>query len=367
MQRQIDEEQITISALRRLLWASFSSSLMYALFFNAFPTPLMADSLMPAIISCLFLALIVYFHRDPHHRTPKVISLYLVLNLSVFIPTAWIYIWLAWQSEQKLFDFFPPASGVMIAILTLGLAVLPRKYKKYIILGWASTAIPLLHYLVSHPLELHTRHSYELLGLWGPACVLLYMVAPYQKSMRNHMNRVTTDLRRSEQEADRDFLTDIYNRRGLQHWLGQRQHGDLISLALIDIDHFKRVNDIYGHDIGDQVLIEFASRLRTIYRGPHIIARWGGEEFIAVFVNPEANSIVHIADQFQSKLSRLPYQDVGEITASVGMSQIAHHEHFLGLVSQADNALYQAKHNGRNQAVLFSDIEKASTSLNGQN
>ncbi|AEF53225.1 GGDEF domain-containing protein [Marinomonas posidonica] len=359
MRLQNDEEQITISALQRLLWASFFSSLMYAAFFHFFPTPLITDSLIPTLISGLFLALLAFLNQDPHNRISKVITIYVVLTLSAFIPATWIHVWLAWQGEQhRLIDFYPPISGVIIAILTLGLTILPKEFKKYIVLSWACTAIPLVHYLVLHPLELHTRHSYELLGLWGPGCLLLYMVAPYQKSIRNHMLRVATDLQRSELEADRDFLTDTYNRRGLQNWLAQLKHDDLISLALIDVDHFKRVNDTYGHDMGDQVLVEFASRLRTIYRGSHIIGRWGGEEFIAVFINPDSGSMAHIADQFQIKLSQLPYQDVGQITACVGMSHIAHHEHFLALINQADKALYHAKHNGRNQAVLFSDIEK---------
>jgi diguanylate cyclase (GGDEF)-like protein len=243
-------------------------------------------------------------------------------------------------------------------MFTLGLVMLPQRYKKYIVLAWALIALPILHYLIMHPLELHSRHGYELLGLWGPTCLLLYSVAPYQKSIRNHMSRVTNDLKRSELEAERDFLTDVYNRRGIKHWLRRRKHDDLISLILIDIDHFKKINDGYGHDVGDRVLVELASRLRTIYQGQHLIARWGGEEFVAVLVNPEPGEQKDVLKAFQTTLSHLPYQNVGMVTVSVGMSNIAHHEHFVGLVNQADSALYEAKHRGRNQAVLFSDIKK---------
>ena len=363
MEKPLHVEQISVFALKRLLWASFLICIAYAIFFQLYPSPFLADTIIPLVNTGLFILLLMYFHHDPPRRTAFVIKAYVVIAILSFTPTIWLHVWQAWQNEHALFDCFPPISGVIVAMFTLGLVMLPRRYKKYIVLAWALIALPIVHYLIMHPLELHSRYGYELLGLWGPTCLLLYTVAPYQRSIRNHMSRVTMDLKRSELEAERDFLTDIHNRRGLKHWLGQLKHDDLISLILIDIDHFKKINDGYGHDTGDRVLVELASRLRTIYRGQHLIARWGGEEFIVVLVNPKPADLKDVAQAFQTTLSHLPYQGVGLVTVSAGMSNIAHNELFVGLVSQADNALYEAKHRGRNQAILFSELDQQPSAL----
>ncbi|ADZ91935.1 GGDEF domain-containing protein [Marinomonas mediterranea] len=348
------EALITVSAIYRLLIASILSSVGYAVFFNIHRTEFIGDSIFPTINVVIGTALLIYFHGAPSKRISRVIHFYIIQFLLTFVPTSLIHTWAAWNDQLTLIERFPPITGIFIATLAIGLIMLPKHYKKYIVLVWAIVALPLISYLLMNPEELHTDRGHELLGILGPACILLYIMAPYQKNVKSHLDRVANDLKRSKQEADRDFLTDINNRRGLQNKLRELQPNDDICVFLIDVDHFKRVNDTFGHDIGDRVLIEIASRLRTVYPERHFLTRWGGEEFMITLINPKSDRIQTIAERFQTILSHSPYQHVGTVTVSLGVSSLSNHKDFETIVQQADNAMYEAKHNGRNQVALFS-------------
>ena len=351
-----DETKITVSAVYRLLIASFFTSLIFAVFFTVYPTGHAIDSIVPVFDAFILLLALIYFHYNPNLDINKVIVFYITFFVLTFSPSTIYYVYMAWNSEWRFVDEYPPITGLMMAIIMLGIIMLPKQYRPYIVLMWASIALPIITYLLNHPDELQTPRGYELIGTFGPASLLLYVVFPFQKSVRRHINKVTGDLRRYELEAGRDYLTDIYNRRGLDLWLGQLNHDDRIGVLLIDVDHFKQINDRHGHSIGDRVLVEVASRLRTIYFEKHTIARWGGEEFAVLLVNPKTSTLPYIGAMFQQALSSLPYKSVGKVTVSIGISTINHHDDFLDLVNQADLALYTAKNNGRNQAVMFNSI-----------
>lgn len=350
-----DDEEITVSAVYRLLIASFFTSAAFAIFFNIYPTAHIIDSIIPSLDVFILLIALIYFHYHPNTKINKIIIFYIIFFILTFSPTTIYYVWMAWENEWRFIDEYPPISSLTITIITLGIIMLPRQYKRYIILMWASIALPIIYYLLHHPEELQTPRGYELIVTFGPASLLLYIVFPYKKSIRQHIHKVTGDLRRFELEAGRDFLTDVYNRRGLQYWLEELEEKDQIGVILIDVDHFKNINDRYGHTTGDRVLVEVASRLRSIYFEKHTITRWGGEEFAVLLVNPKANTLPYIGSMFQNALGALPYKTVGKVTVSVGVSNIAHHENFLELIDQADKALYIAKNNGRDQAVMYND------------
>ncbi|QUX94081.1 GGDEF domain-containing protein [Marinomonas sp. CT5] len=351
-----DETKITVSAVYRLLIASFFTSLAFAAFFYIYPSVHIIDSIIPALDATLLLIVLIYYHYNPHTDINKIIVFFIIFFILTFSPSTIYYVVMAWKMEWRFIDEYPPITGLVMAIIMLGIIMLPKQYLHYMVLMWASIALPIIYYLLHHPDELQTPRGYELIGTFGPASLLLYIVFPYRKSIRRHINKVTGDLRRYELEAGRDYLTDIYNRRGLDLWLGQLNHDDNIAILLIDVDHFKQINDRHGHSIGDRILVEVASRLRTIYFEKHTIARWGGEEFAVVLVNPKTNTLPFIGSMFQHALGHLPYKSVGKVTVSVGVSSLSHHDDFLELVEQADKALYTAKNNGRDQAVMYNSI-----------
>lgn len=156
-----------------------------------------------------------------------------------------------------------------------------------------------------------------------------------------------------EQLASKDALTGTYNRRALFE-LGenelarvQRQRSSL-SLLMLDLDHFKAINDNFGHQTGDQVLIEFAQRLQSVLRKPAMLGRYGGEEFMVLLpeTNPnEARLVAQRILKITASRSALPHY-----TTSIGLATFQHgaDDTLQALIGRADAALYRAKHQGRN-------------------
>lgn len=169
-------------------------------------------------------------------------------------------------------------------------------------------------------------------------------------------------------QSMRDPLTGLYNRRYLEDFLLKQIHQSErtrtpLSILMLDLDHFKKVNDTYGHDAGDAVLKELGKVLQDDIRVGDIAARYGGEEFIIVFYGIGAEMIKKRAENIRHNVSRLQIkygaQHVGPITISIGAAVYpTHGRNAEALIESADKALYFAKANGRNQVVLFSDIEK---------
>ena len=123
---------------------------------------------------------------------------------------------------------------------------------------------------------------------------------------------------------------------------------------VFDIDHFKRVNDILGHDMGDQILKEVAARLVTNMRSVDVVARYGGEEFMIAMPNTKVDEALIAADRVRSLIAGTPIFVDGEalqITTSVGVAQAEDGENLRDVFKRADDALYKAKESGRNKAL----------------
>ena len=123
---------------------------------------------------------------------------------------------------------------------------------------------------------------------------------------------------------------------------------------VFDIDHFKRVNDILGHDMGDQILKEVAARLVTNMRAIDVVSRYGGEEFMIAMPNTNADKALIAADRVRSLIAGTPIFVDGEalqITTSVGVAEVEQGESLRDVFKRADDALYKAKESGRNKAL----------------
>ena len=167
-------------------------------------------------------------------------------------------------------------------------------------------------------------------------------------------------LSRLEQEALTDPLTGLGNRRDFQKyfaWVKAKSVRDHqpFSLAMLDIDHFKRVNDVYGHNVGDAVLIHFAEILKFHVRETDRLFRWGGEEFIILLPDTSAADARAIAERVRSSIENSPYRyrDLNvSYTVSIGLfSENIHQKNVNDPVVIADRNLYMAKSKGRNQVV----------------
>jgi diguanylate cyclase (GGDEF)-like protein len=169
-----------------------------------------------------------------------------------------------------------------------------------------------------------------------------------------------------EKFATTDALTDIYNRRYFlelaeRELLRSKRNSDPFSVLIFDIDHFKRINDTYGHTIGDNVLVHITDVVEGMVREIDIFGRYGGEEFITVLSGTKPAEALIIAERIREKLEQNPIEIEGApfiVTASFGVSG-TEGERQLRLadyIEEADSALYQAKNSGRNCVVLYKPV-----------
>ena len=156
-----------------------------------------------------------------------------------------------------------------------------------------------------------------------------------------------------------DTLTGVWNRRQgtelLAADLSARRPGQALSLLMLDIDHFKTINDTFGHQAGDHVLIEIASRVRRNLRGNDMVARWGGEEFIVLLRDCSLADALRLADDIRMAIAEVPFGVLGSLTVSVGAAEVRANEDLTSWLGRADQALYRAKRAGRNEVVADAD------------
>lgn len=176
-------------------------------------------------------------------------------------------------------------------------------------------------------------------------------------SLKNHM-----DIKRLKNDAAFDPLTNCYNRREFNRLIDHQiahshRHGKPLSLLMLDIDHFKRVNDIHGHPAGDKVLKAIVALINDRIRKGDYLVRYGGEEFVIVLPETRLKNALELAEQLRERIATTPVQIGNEteltVTASFGVSGLnrsttANRHHLL---KKADERLYRAKNSGRNQVM----------------
>ncbi len=168
-----------------------------------------------------------------------------------------------------------------------------------------------------------------------------------------------TDKKRIERLSITDPLTKLYNRQKFnevfemllmrRHW----EHGCSFGFIIADIDYFKKVNDIYGHQAGDRVLVSVAETFAQTIRPGDVLARWGGEEFVFLIPDVDVEKIRFVAQKLRAAIEQIDIPEVGHVTASFGISIYGEGDTQETLLHRADTALYQAKDNGRNRVEFL--------------
>jgi diguanylate cyclase (GGDEF)-like protein len=166
-------------------------------------------------------------------------------------------------------------------------------------------------------------------------------------------------LEETRRLANSDGLTGLQNRRRVTERLDlelerTRIFGTSLSLLLCDVDHFKQVNDRFGHNIGDEVLIRVASTLQETIHQPDLVGRWGGEEFLVVLPDTDADGARLIGERLRRAIESLPPVVCGpeRVTCSIGCTTREGDTPAAAFVDRADQALYRAKKNGRNRVEV---------------
>ncbi|MCE8000306.1 MAG: PleD family two-component system response regulator [Rhodobiaceae bacterium] len=180
-----------------------------------------------------------------------------------------------------------------------------------------------------------------------------------QLRRKRYQDQLKDNFQRSLEMAFTDSLTGLYNRRYMTNHLTTlveegAHSGKPLSLMLLDIDYFKAVNDTYGHGAGDEVLKEFGSRISDNVRGIDLACRLGGEEFVVVMPDTDADTAIAIAERLRSRVAERAFktevEQAIEVTVSIGLAgAIWPYDSAEALLERADQALYKAKRDGRNR------------------
>lgn len=193
--------------------------------------------------------------------------------------------------------------------------------------------------------------------------VIRQSAASFDKALataEGEIQKLKAQLEASQHEAHYDALTGLCNRRYFDSELASKQQLDTLSLIIIDIDHFKKINDTYGHQMGDLVLKAVAKKLQASCRDNAQVFRYGGEEFAVLLPGSDLKKARHMADGMRRVIEKIAVKDrrtgqtLGDITVSAGVSQRAENEQTASLIERADKYLYDAKRLGRNRVMPIS-------------
>lgn len=215
-------------------------------------------------------------------------------------------------------------------------------------------------------------------GLLVP-CILLFGAIFVWSTIALSL-QTTIDLRRIdvlEGENVTDPLTKIYNRRYMDRRLEEeaarsKRYAHKLSILMLDIDHFKQINDTYGHQAGDTILHSFASMINSDLRDVDIVARYGGEEFLVICTSTDIHGASLVAERIRRLIESHQFQifnnfgksQILKITASIGVSDFNMHiDSKDKMIHAADQALYQAKREGRNRVVISIDDKNSSGAI----
>ncbi len=179
------------------------------------------------------------------------------------------------------------------------------------------------------------------------------MMEAYQSELRQINERLEKKSRRYEKSAQTDPLTGLYNRmKFLELFVAEYnimvQRDNHLSLLVIDIDHFKAVNDSWGHNVGDEVLVEVSEVLTKTLRSVDIVCRWGGEEFVALLPAASIDEAYRSAERIRQNIKKHTFKNNKvSVTVSIGVTEIREKDDLRSVIERADKALYKAKKAGR--------------------
>lgn len=169
---------------------------------------------------------------------------------------------------------------------------------------------------------------------------------------------VLEDISELERHAQTDYLTQLFTRHKVHEILKLNldqfeRYGQLFSIIMLDIDNFKRINDTFGHQVGDSVLTEIASIIQCNTRFTDTVGRWGGEEFLIICPNTDLESAYQVAETIRNAIESCQFDKIGNNTVSLGINCIQNATNIEQLITGADQALYYAKNGNRNQSIKY--------------
>ncbi len=186
-----------------------------------------------------------------------------------------------------------------------------------------------------------------------PLTAILLFIAGYAVWEYRAHRKAEIASKQLEKIATTDMLTGAYNRHFLVDQVtGEiaeaRRYGQKIGLLMLDIDHFKHINDQFGHVAGDQVLKDLVTRIQGQLREADTLARWGGEEFLVLLPHCTLDDTLGLAEKLRKSIADNAFPEVGSVQISIGVSEYRPRETFIEWLNRTDRAMYRAKSEGRN-------------------
>ncbi|MES3024312.1 MAG: GGDEF domain-containing protein [Pseudomonadota bacterium] len=198
----------------------------------------------------------------------------------------------------------------------------------------------------------------NLVGHVGFVMLVALFLVLYERNNAAAIGRLNAALATIQTMAVRDELTGIYNRRELlrvaqQEKMRANRHDTPLSFCLIDVDHFKQVNDNWGHQAGDEVLRAIAGSIAQLMRATDCFGRYGGEEFVMILGDTARPGALEFAERVRAAIAALAFPAIGDarVTISIGVAQALAAESVAQALARADVALYRAKREGRNRVL----------------
>jgi diguanylate cyclase len=225
-----------------------------------------------------------------------------------------------------------------------------------VVMGWQASQNP----QVFAP-AVEVGHFLMLVAMLPAVSLLSSRLARLRERSRRQRHDIAQALARIQDLATRDELTGLVNRRHMSNLLErERQRGVRsgrgFSVAMVDIDHFKAVNDHYGHPVGDEVLRTFAQQAPQALRGTDVVSRWGGEEFVLLLPEAALSAARIGVERLRGRIAATPMAHLSgvpiRVTVSVGLTEHIAGESVTQTLERADRALYEAKAQGRNRTVI---------------
>lgn len=222
-----------------------------------------------------------------------------------------------------------------------------------------AAAYVLAHLTANEPAGLVVAYGLMVLVVFLASTFLTWRLLQITAYIRKQRNEIKLALERIQEIATRDELTGLFNRRFVQERMSEEasrsdRDGQPLLIAILDIDHFKRFNDDYGHHAGDVALYTFAKVVQANVRGHDVLGRWGGEEFVILLPNTTLQTGMDCLERIREKVeitSASVDAQVLQMTVSIGLTEHVPNEHPDKTMARADAALYAAKAQGRNQLV----------------
>ncbi|MGD1907125.1 MAG: GGDEF domain-containing protein [Leptolyngbyaceae cyanobacterium] len=325
------------------------------------PEPHVLSGVMPVVNGIFYLILLIVLYRQPQ-KLNMVLWTGVLGGLGSLLFGVWYFtLQAAFSRDIQLIDTLPPMSAMPLGMI-MGMFVFARNRQILIaaIATWLLIALPILIYLACHHEELFTPRGLDLTITLGPVTAILSALIPFHSGVEQTVTSLRSERAQMQALAERDPLTQLYNRRGMESFFTALflSPNTRLGVILFDIDHFKTVNDRYGHDMGDRVLQRVTQRCSRVLRQDDRFARWGGEEFLVVIPGvgdgqrpvPWDHRVLNaIAEELRIAIATEAIEPVGQVTASFGVTRLGANDTIDSVLKRVDQAMYQAKQQGRNR------------------